>query len=138
MQRKNGFSLVELMIVVAIIGIIASIAYPSYENYVIRGKRAEGMAALTNAAQAMERFRVANYSYDLPNDLSDVFAVRVPVDGTAAAYYNLSVVDTATTYVLTATPTGSLAGKDDALTLSNTGAKTWGGKNCWPEGSNDC
>ena len=138
MKKRAGFTLVELIIVVAIIGILAAIAYPSYTQHVIRSKRADGMAALMNAAQAMERFRVANYSYQLPNDLSDVYAVQVPTDGAGAAYYNLSVVTAANSYTLTATPTGSLAGQDDPLTLSNTGAKTWGAKACWPEGGNDC
>jgi len=136
----RGFTLVEVMIVVAIVGILASIAYPSYQQYVIRSKRSDGMAALMNASQAMERFRVNNYNYNLPNGvISDVFASRVPVDGGGAdAYYNLSVVSDATTYTLTATPVGSMAGLDSPLTLTNTGARTWNGKDCWPEGSNDC
>lgn len=138
MKNLKGFTLIELVIVIGIVGLISAIAYPSYVDYVVRGKRAEGMAALTNAAQAMERFRVANYTYTLPNDLSDVFATQVPVDGQANAYYNLTVVTTATTYTLTATPTGSLAGEDDPLTLTNTGAKTWGAKTCWPENGPDC
>ncbi|TQV86395.1 type IV pilin protein [Aliikangiella coralliicola] len=137
MKNNSGFTLVEVIIVVAIVAVLASIAYPSYEQHIIKSKRSEAMAALINAAQAMERFRVSNYSYDLPNGLSDVFAIQVPVDG-GAKYYDLTVVDTASTYTLTATPVGSMAGKDSALTLTNTGLRTWNGKNCWPEGSNDC
>lgn len=137
MKKQLGFTLIELMFVVAIIGILASIAFPSYEKYVIRSKRADGMAAMINAAQAMERYKVNNFSYDIGATLSTVFATQVPVDG-GDTYYNLSVVSTATTYTLTATPTGSLTGKDGALTLDQAGAKKWGSKFCWPEGSSDC
>lgn len=137
MKRQSGFNLIELMIVVAIVGILASIAYPSYQDYVIKSKRADGMAALMNAAQAMERYKVNNYNYSVA-DLGTVFATQVPTDGAGAAYYTLSVAATATTYTLTATPVNSMAGKDDPLTLTHTGAKTWGAKTCWPEGGNGC
>lgn len=140
-NKKAGFTLVELMIVVAIIGIIASIAYPSYDNYVTRSKRADGMSALMLAAQSYERYRSNKFDYNVP--LATVFATQVPVDG-GTAYYSLSNTAQATGgYTLTATPVGSLAGKDGALTLTNTGVRTWTDKdgalnNCWPEGGSTC
>ncbi|MCW9018005.1 MAG: type IV pilin protein [Kangiellaceae bacterium] len=142
MKRNRGFTLVEIMIVVAIVGILFAIAYPSYQNYIIRSKRADAMGALLNAAQAMERYKVNNYDYDVGTNIATVFATQVPVDG-GTAYYTLSIASTATTYTITATPTGSMAGLDGALTLRNTGARQWtdsGGttQNCWPEGGNTC
>ena len=142
MKRNRGFTLVEVMIVVAIVGILFAIAYPSYQDYIVRSKRADAMGALMNAAQAMERYKVNNYDYNVGTTLSTVFATQVPVDG-GTAYYNLSITSTTTTYTITATPTGSMAGLDGALTLTNTGAKQWtdsGGTShsCWPESGSTC
>jgi len=137
-KPSRGFTLVELMIVVAIVGIIASIAYPSYERYVTRSKRSDGMAALMSLANAMERYKVNNYDYGI-SSVTDVFAGQVPVEG-GDAYYILSAVPSGvgdTGYMLTATPTGSMSGKK-TLTLTHTGARTWGGDNCWPEGGSTC
>ena len=52
----TGFTLIELMIVVVVVGILSAVAYPSYRDYVIKGKRAEGKAALLKAAQMQERY----------------------------------------------------------------------------------
>lgn len=60
---NNGFSLVELMIVVAIIGILATIAYPSYDEYVKRGNRTEGQTFISDAAARQERYYSQNNSY---------------------------------------------------------------------------
>ena len=135
-KKRNGFTLIELMMGVAIIGIITAIAYPAYQRYIDRAKRTDAMSVLTLASQAMERYRTTPpYSYAVPN-LSDIFATQVPVDG-GNAFYNLSLINDATSYTLTATPTGSMSGKK-ILSLTNTGAKTWGVKTCWPEGGSDC
>jgi type IV pilus assembly protein PilE len=126
----------ELMIVVVIVAILAAIAIPSYQNYVIRSKRGDAMGALLSATQAVERYKGANnFSYvgaSLPFN-------QVPADGSATAYYQLqlNVVD-ARTYTITATPINSMAGKDDPLSIDESGNKTWGGKSCWPESGATC
>lgn len=133
---QGGFTLIELMIVVAIVGVITAIAYPSYQQYVERAKRSDAMTALMLATQAMERYRGNHFNYDINSDITQVFVNQVPVEG-GTAYYNLSVVTTPTSYTITASPVGSMKGKSP-LSITNTGAKTWGKKNCWPDGASSC
>ncbi|YCH46458.1 type IV pilin [Pseudomonas sp. SA195] len=115
------------MIVVAIIGIIAAIAYPSYQEYVRAAKRADAETALMELAHFMERYYTANGRYDESNgDEPDLPFTQAPKDGGTKAY-DISLVaasTSATAYVLQAVPTGSMANdKCGTLTLSNTGAK---------------
>ena len=64
LRKHQGFTLIELMIVVAVIGILASIAYPSYREYVAKSRRAEAKTGLLSAQQWMERFYTENFRYD--------------------------------------------------------------------------
>jgi type IV pilus assembly protein PilE len=127
--KLRGFTLIELMIAVAIVGILASIAIPSYNQYIIKGKRGEAEAALVTFANAMEQWRLQTGSYcgaAVPgcfNGSPTIFSTVVPVSG-GITTYNLTIsAVTATTYTLRATPTGSQA-SDGYLELANDGTKT--------------
>lgn len=136
-RASRGFTLIELMITIAVIGILASIAIPSYTSYVARGNRAEARAALLEAQQYMERFYAANSRYnmsDASNPTLPSRLVNVPSTGTR---YTLSVSASTTGYTLTAAPTGSMtADKCGSLTLSSTGVRAVSGATlsaaeCW-------
>ena len=103
-RNAKGFTLIEVMIVVAIVGILSAIALPSYQQYIIRGKRADAKTVLLSAAQWLERYRSSNFSYPpagtaLPTGLS-----VSPASGTKM--YDISLVTNATNFTLTATPSG--------------------------------
>lgn len=131
-KLNSGFTLIELMITVAIIGILAAIAYPSYQQYVLRANRAEAQAVLSETAQFMERYFTTNGTYVGGALLS---AVSPKGASGAAVKYNITpaTVTTATTFTLTATPVNSQTADTTCgtLTLSNTGAQTPSTAGCW-------
>ncbi|CAN7311489.1 type IV pilin protein [Acidovorax delafieldii] len=98
----RGFTLIELMIVVAIIAVLASVAYPSYKEYVARSRRAEARAVLVAAQQWMERFYTENFRYDKNSagvavtdatQFPSRFSVS-PVPGQGSPMYDIAVVVT--------------------------------------------
>lgn len=140
MRNVKAFTLIELLVVVVIISVIAAFAIPSYQNYIVRTKRAAAMAALVQAGQALERYKSANNGRYTGATLGSggVFTNQVPVEG-GKADYTLSLQVTPTTWRLTATPVaGSTQDGDGALTYDSAGNKTWNGKDCWPQAGNTC
>ena len=105
--KKSGFTLIELLIVVAIIGLLSLIAWPSYQDYVKKGKRAEGKSALAQAAQAMERYFTNNNTYTV--DLAEAGFRAYSGESAATSGYTLTAIagttqTIATSFILTAVP----------------------------------
>ena len=123
-RRNSGFTLIELMIVVAIVGILSAVAYPSYTEYIRRGSRSEATAALLEAQQFMERYYGANNRYSTAANGNPALPARLQNIPASSTRYTLSVAATVNSYTLTATPLGSmLADKCGSLTITNTGVK---------------
>lgn len=126
MTRASGFTLIELMVVVAIIGILASIAYPSYVDHVRKTRRTAGEACALAAAQQMERFYTANLTYS-PGPAS------FTCDPDALKYYSVASSGlTAKAYTITITPIGPQSGDScGAMTVNQAGTKTPSTAGCW-------
>jgi type IV pilus assembly protein PilE len=128
--QQNGFTLIELMVTVAIVGILAGIAYPSYQDSVMKSRRADAKGALLGLANAMERHFTARNTYlgagtiDGNTGSPTIFSATSPVDG-GTPYYNLTInAATASAYTLHAAPTGAQANdKCGTLSLTQTGAR---------------
>ncbi len=123
---QKGFTLIELMIAVAIIGILAAIAIPNYSEYVIRANRSAAQSEMMDIANREQQFLLADRAYA---DKATLVAsgYSVPADVAAKYTYTVTPDNTATppTYIITFTPiVGSSQASDGALTLNSAGAKT--------------
>lgn len=143
-RAERGFTLIELMITVAIVGILAAIAYPSYTEQVAKGRRSQAKAQLVAGQLWMERFYSENYRYDTnsagtPVTDASQFAGRFstsPPAGEGRAMYTLGFnpQPARDSYTIRATRTGSMLGdRCGELTIDNVGRKsiapdTYGGQ----------
>lgn len=123
-HRHRGFTLIELMIVVAVVAILTMIAYPSYLNYVIRANRSQAQQFLMDIAQREEQFRLdqGQYTTDLNNDL------RMTMPAAVANYYDTPefyTIDARPFFVAELTPLVGAAQKDDGRVFINSRGEHW-------------
>lgn len=129
--RVSGFSLIEVMIVVAIIAILASIALPAYNDHQRKARRAAGTACATAAAQQMERFYTTALAYDAAGTPTTAQLGNICEPDTLT-FYTVGVAAGPKTYTVTMTPTGKQSGDSCGnLTINQTGAKTPSTAGCW-------
>jgi type IV pilus assembly protein PilE len=134
MRKENGFTLIELMIVVAIIGILAAIAYPSYQDQVMKSRRSDAQSLVLDVAARQERFYFDNGSYA---DKLSALSYSADTIDTPEGYYSVAIsASSASSFTVTATPQGAQASdKCGNLSLDQAGQKTKSGTadlgQCW-------
>lgn len=135
MQDKNihlGFTLIELLVTIAIIGILASVAFPSFTDYVVRSNRTEGQRELVRIANLQEQYYADSRKYT--NVLTQLGLDASPFITDNNHYSITAVVDNANgTFTLSATAIGTQASRDGAcspMTVTDTGRKT-PTSSCW-------
>lgn len=131
-RRSTGFSLIELLVAIVIVGIVAAIAIPSYNNYFIRGSRSAAQGELMELASIEEKIFLNSNAYSS--------SITAAYDGTSTGglgktsgqttdgKYALSITATSQTYTLTATPvSGKSQVGDGNISISENGQRLWNG-----------
>ncbi len=140
-HHSNGFTLIELMIAVVIVGILAAIAYPNYTAYVERGKRSDARVSLLEAASRMERYysdcnKYPRFIGTSTNKCADK-KINLPTSSQSGYYtIGLRVPPSQTGYLLTARPSGWTDSDCGGLTIRSNGQRGIGGsgktvEECW-------
>lgn len=130
-QTQKGFTLIEMVIALACVALLASLAWPSYQNLILRSQRAQARASLLQAAHWLERAASANGSYP---SIADVPASVLQIDGQR---YKMTVTSSAQSYTLSATPLGTQAADTcGTLTVNHLGVRNVQGASqtaaqCW-------
>jgi type IV pilus assembly protein PilE len=124
---QRGFTLVEIMIVIAVIGILSAIAFPSYQDYLIKGRRAAAQSHLMEIAQQQQQYLLDARAY-----AADLTTLNLTTPTDISTYYQISVTASEgppPSFTITATPvSGSAQASDVTLSIDNTGNKLPAGK----------
>ena len=137
-KSENGFTLIEMMVVVTIIGILAAIAYPSYQEYIRRTKRVEMQSSMLQIASQIQKYKIANFTLVGASQADLGLATTYPLQGTALYTVSLTPVDgsgnmTSNVWTLIATPvTGASQQVDGSIYLNSRAQK------CWDKGASTC
>mgnify|MGYP005992865539 CR=1 FL=1 len=134
LNKKAGFSLLEVMVALAIVAILTMVALPSYNNYIERSRRGDGMDLLLNVASAQQAYYLANRTYATAMS-------NLPTSALSADRHYIASISSAnaTGFILRATPSGTgvtgTQASDGSFELRSTGRKTW---DCGNNGSFSC
>jgi len=138
MNTQKGFTLLELMIVIVVVSILALIAVPSYQSYMIKTRRATAAACLLELSQSMERFHTVNMSYAKDTNGNDSVLPATQCRNDLTGHYVFSLTNQAArTYLVSAAPQGAQANNDPyacgTLTIDQAGQKDANGdiSTCW-------
>ena len=129
-MRKNilGFTLIELMVTISIIGVLMAIALPSYRQYVVRSNRVAAQSEMMNIAALLERYRAIQMTYPLSStEKTKVYsATQYPVSGGAKYTVDMNVPTNGLSWIIKFTPvTGSTQIGDGAMMINNLGQRCW-------------
>ena len=119
MKTQKGFSLIELLVVVAIIAILAAVAIPSYQHYVVKANRTAAQSFMMDLANREKQYMLDARAY------ADFTALGVSAPAEVSKHYNVAIVPVVTppSFVITATPYTNQQTSDGPLTLGSDGAK---------------
>lgn len=130
-RKQSGFTLIELMLVVAVIAILAAVAFPSYQEQVRKSKRTEVQAELIDIASRLQQYKSTNFNYKINAttaiDLTKLgFSSATPLSQNGLYTLNLSFNPAATSWVLSAVPSPTGNQKNDGVScLDDTGQRYW-------------
>lgn len=129
-EGYKGFTLIEMMIVIAVVGILASIAFPSYQDVVVKSRRQDAMDVLTGLASALERYKTVNNTYEgatLAGGAA-IYPAQSPI-GSGTKYYDLEIIEDdlkASSFTIQAVPvSGTSQAKDGVIELLSTNQRGW-------------